>query len=152
MLQPMARQSSKDSWQLFERNGWTLGAPRRTWPGEYQRITVSRRQRKGHTLVLEFAGAARLALKLLTQLIQQLRQTRVGSGHHPAMSVVHCAGGSIPIEAATETRYLDGSFECRQGFQRSKSITEASMLLGGIHRAASHSDSKRNDRDGKLRW
>jgi hypothetical protein len=102
--------------------------------------------------VLKFAGAARLALKLLTQLIQQLRQTGVGSRHHPAMSVVHCAEGEIDSSRLRETKYLDGSFKCREGFQRSKSITEASMLLGGNHRAASHSDSKRNDRGGKLKW
>lgn len=39
--------------------------------------------------MLKFTGVSRLALKLLAQLIQQLRQTGVGSGHHPAMSVVH---------------------------------------------------------------
>lgn len=42
-----------------------------------------------HTLVLKFTGAARLTLEFLAQLIQQLRQTGVGSGHHPAMSVIH---------------------------------------------------------------
>ena len=36
-----------------------------------------------------FAGAARLALKLLAQLVEQLRQAGVGGGHHPAMGVVH---------------------------------------------------------------
>lgn len=42
------------------------------------------------TLVFIFTGVSRLALELLAQLIQQLRQTRVGSGDHPAVSVIHC--------------------------------------------------------------
>lgn len=36
-----------------------------------------------------FAGAPRLALEFLAQLVEQLRQAGVGGGHHPAMSVVH---------------------------------------------------------------
>ena len=36
-----------------------------------------------------FAGAARLALKLLEQLVEQLRQAGVGARHHPAVGVVH---------------------------------------------------------------
>lgn len=42
-----------------------------------------------HTLMLEFASAARLAIELLAQLIQQLSQAGVRGGYHPAMSVVH---------------------------------------------------------------
>lgn len=39
--------------------------------------------------MLEFTGASRLVLEFLAQLVQQLRQAGVGSGHHPAMRVVH---------------------------------------------------------------
>lgn len=39
--------------------------------------------------MLEFTGASRLVLELLAQLVQQLCQAGVGSGHHPAMRVVH---------------------------------------------------------------
>ena len=42
-----------------------------------------------HTLMLEFPGIPRLSLKLLAKLIQQLRQTRVGSPNYPAMGAVH---------------------------------------------------------------
>jgi hypothetical protein len=36
-----------------------------------------------------FTGASRLALKLLAQLVEQLRQAGVGGGHHAAVGVVH---------------------------------------------------------------
>jgi hypothetical protein len=39
--------------------------------------------------MLIFAGAPRLALEFLAQLVEQLCQARVGGGHHPAMGVVH---------------------------------------------------------------
>lgn len=39
--------------------------------------------------MLEFTRAPGLVLEFLAQLIQQLRQTGVGSGHHPAMRVIH---------------------------------------------------------------
>lgn len=54
-----------------------------------------------HTLVLKFAGAAGLTLEFLAQLIQQLRQTGVGSGHHPAMSVIH--GDLVVLKAGVST-------------------------------------------------
>jgi hypothetical protein len=39
--------------------------------------------------MLEFARAPRLTVKFLAQLLQQLRQTRVGSRNHAAMCVIH---------------------------------------------------------------
>lgn len=36
-----------------------------------------------------FAGAARLALEFLAQLVEQLREAGVGGGHHPTVGVVH---------------------------------------------------------------
>lgn len=59
-----------------------------------------------HTLMLEFTGVARLALELLAQLIQQLRQTGVRSGHHPAMSVIHGAGGFEGVFRLSDVREL----------------------------------------------
>ena len=39
--------------------------------------------------MFKFTCAPRLALEFLAQLVQQLRQAGVGSGHHAAVSVVH---------------------------------------------------------------
>ena len=54
--------------------------------GNMMRMEINNK-RAIHTLVLELAGASRLILKLLTKLVQQLRQAGVGSRNHPAIRV-----------------------------------------------------------------
>lgn len=39
--------------------------------------------------MFELACASGLAVELLSQLIEQLGQARIGGGHHPTVSVVH---------------------------------------------------------------
>lgn len=60
--------------------------------------------------MLKLTRAARLILELLAQLVQQLRQTGVGSGHHPAMGVVHYDGSMTEIMPShTVEGLLNGS-------------------------------------------
>lgn len=59
-----------------------------------------------HTLMFIFTGAPRLALELLAQLVEQLRQAGVGGGHHPAMGVVHGWGdGSEDGNTLNKTKW-----------------------------------------------
>lgn len=50
-------------------------------------VTILQKERL--TLMLKLARAARLILKFLPDLLQQLRQPGVGSRHHSSMSVIH---------------------------------------------------------------